>query len=274
MKFAVVGTGNVGSALLLHLAELDGVDHVMVMNIEDEWSNAAIMDVASVYPKAAQDFSPAPYSSLSYADLIFMTAGVQIRHDQKGQDVLQENLELSLEILSRASLKHDALLIALATPVDKLTAHLAENLSLPLSHIIGFGGDLDCNRLRYVLEKSAFSVQKTHVVGEHGGNIIPVYEGEKDFDDTTKEVRSFLSNITSQGGRPRNLATGALLARLSSSILDDTQTIHHVCGYHPAYKRYLTWPFPIGRTGFGQPIDISIGPKAREALETLLGVQD
>ena len=36
MQVAVVGTGNVGSALLIHLVDVPLIDEILVMNLKDE----------------------------------------------------------------------------------------------------------------------------------------------------------------------------------------------------------------------------------------------
>ena len=85
-----------------------------------------------------------------------------------------------------------------------------------------------------------------------------------------KRVGNFLGDITAQGGRPRNLATGLLLAKLAESIVMDLNRVHHVCGYHPDYSLYLTWPFRIGRKGILGPEPVNLLPRARADLLALV----
>ena len=271
MKVAVVGTGNVGSALLFHLVDVPLIDEILVMNINDDWSKAAIMDVASAKPEQALRCSVAAFQRISESDILLLTSGVQMKEGETGRDVLAGNIEVMNTILDTAPIKASAILIGLATPVDDITAHIQKRYGLPYRQVFGFGGDLDRNRLAYVLSQRRIPAQGIGVVGEHGKNTIPVYPGEVDFEEVARKVGNFLGEITAQGGRPRNLATGPLMARLVESILTDSRRVHHVCGYHHEYGLYLTWPFRIGRQGIDGPEPVTLFPRAEERLKTLIG---
>ena len=270
MQVAVVGTGNVGSALVFHLLDVPSIDKILVMNIKDEWSSAAIMDAASAKPEAALKLSVAPFTSIDEADLLLLTSGVQMKEWETGQDVLERNIEVMNTILDAAPIKKSAILIGLATPVDDITEHIQKRYELPSNHVFGFGGDLDRNRLTYVLRTRNNPVQDVWVVGEHGKHTIPVYAGEKEYEEVAQKTRNFLGDITAHGGSPRNLATGLLLARIAESVITDAKRMHCVCGYHPQYKCYLTWPFIIGRDGVLDPEPVTLPPKAKRALKALI----
>jgi L-lactate dehydrogenase len=270
MQAAVVGTGNVGSALLIHLVDVTALDEILVMNIEDSWSKAAIMDVASVKPEAALRLKVAPFTRLHEPDIILLTSGAQMEVSQSGQDVLARNIEVMNAILDQAPPKKTAIVIGLATPVDDVTAHVQKRFGLPSSQVFGYGGDLDRNRLAYVLSQRHLPNQGIAVVGEHGRNTIPVYPGEKDFDGVCQSVRFFLRDITAQGGKPRNLATGGLMTRLVENIVTDSHRVHFVSGYHPEHQLYLTWPYRIGRKGTLGPEPVTLPPRAERELKALI----
>jgi L-lactate dehydrogenase len=270
MKVGVVGTGNVGSALLFHLVDVPTIDEILVMNVEDDWSKAAIMDVASAKPEAALKFSVAPFRQIGEPDLLFLTSGVQMKEGETGKDVLAGNIGVMNAILDSAPVKSSAILIGLATPVDDITAHIQKRCGLPYRQVFGFGGDLDRNRLAYVLSQRRIPTEGIGVVGEHGKNTVPVYPGEKDYEEVARKVGNFLGDITAQGGRPRNLATGLLLAKIAESILTDSNRVHYVCGYHPHYELYLTWPFRIGREGVAGPEPVALFPQAKNRFKALI----
>jgi L-lactate dehydrogenase len=270
MQVAVVGTGNVGSALLFHLIDVSSIDEILVMNLKDEWSSAAIMDAASAKPEAALKLSVAPFTRIHEADVLLLTSGVQMKEGETGQDVLERNIEVMNTILDSAAIKKSAVLIGLATPVDDITTHIQKRYDLPSNQVFGFGGDLDRNRLTYVLRTRNNPVQEVWVVGEHGKNTVPVYRGEKEYEEVAQKTRNFLGDITAHGGSPRNLATGLLLARIAESVITDAKRVHCVCGYHPQYKCYLTWPFTIGREGTLDPEPLTLPPKAESGLRALL----
>ena len=198
MKVAVVGTGNVGSALLFNLVDVPLVDEILVMNIEDDWSKAAIMDVASAKPEQALRCSVASFRRISESDVLLLTSGAQMKVGETGKDVFAANIEVMNAILDTAPLKTSAILIGLATPVDDITAHVQKRYNLPHRQVFGFGGDLDRNRLTFVLNQHRIPTQRIGVVGEHGKNTIPSIPGRR----TTRRFRDG-SAISSETSRPR-----------------------------------------------------------------------
>ncbi len=275
MVISVIGTGNVGSALLVHITEVDGIDKVLVMNLQEEWSKAAIMDAASARPASSgRLFECSSFEDLNRADLVFLTSGVQMGKHETGEDVLNANFEITRSILGHAPLKPTCIVVCLATPVDQLTPYVQSLTSVSHQQVMGFGGDLDRNRLEYVLRQRRIDKPARGVVGEHGKNIIPVYDGEEFFNEVAHEVGHFLASITAQGGSPRNLATGYLMAELADCIVNDRRDVHHVCGFHPGLGTYLTWPFIVGLGGLIEPLSLDLPPKAKEALKRLLGIDD
>ena len=270
MNVAVVGTGNVGSALLFHIVDVPSIDMIQVMNLTHEWSTAAIMDVVSAKPWAGPRLTAAAFDQLDEVDVIVLTSGAQMKKGQGGKDVLNNNIEVTRNILDSRKLKQDVTIIALATPVDDITVFIQRQYRLPVERVLGFGGDLDLNRLSYVLQSQSLPNTGIGIIGEHGQRMIPVYPEEKDFEQVAHKVRNFLGEITACGGSPRNLATGLLIARLVDSIVNDKNDVHYVCGFHPQHQLYLTWPYLIGRHGVAAPQPVSLPPKAQSALDALL----
>lgn len=269
-QVAVVGTGNVGSALLIHLVEVPTIERVLVINLEDDWSKAAIMDAASARPEAALKLEVSHFPDLGESDVVALTSGAQMKKGEVGADLLQSNTQIMNAILDQATLKPGAVVISLATPVDDITAHIQARYGLPTPQVIGFGGDLDRNRLAYVLSKRGLPGKEIGVVGEHGKKTIPFYQGDVDYAQVARDVRNFLGDITAQGGSPRNLATGPLLARLIDSIANDRRRVHFVCGYHQQFDVYLTWPFVVGRSGAHEPQPVDLAPQAEREFGLLL----
>jgi malate/lactate dehydrogenase len=189
---------------------------------------------------------------------------------QSAKDVWSSNAGITKEILSKSRLKRSAIVITLATPVDDITV-LAQLLTgLPTNQVFGFGGDLDRNRLEYTLRDRRIGFPSIELIGEHGGNAIPVYRGEESYDEVARDVRGFLRKVTSQAGETRNLSTAILLASLVNSIITDSGRTHYLCGYHPEYQMYLTWGFKVGVMGTREPNVIELYDRARGDLRALL----
>lgn len=184
--------------------------------------------------------------------------------------MLTPNMDITRSILSRTRLNPRALLITLATPVDDITPFAQLLTGFPAAQVFGFGGDLDRNRMEHVLRRRGLPFRGAELVGEHGGNAIRVYPGEESYGEVAKEVRGFLRTVTSLAGETRNLSTATLLAALLRSIITDSGETHNLCGRHPAYGIYLTWPFAVGRSGIGEPMQVSLAGRAEQDLAALV----
>jgi len=270
MKVTVVGTGNVGAALLFPLAYNDAIDRVTVISRKRETAYAAIMDVASALPQGAAKMAYGTIAEVSESDVIVITSGVT----QKGKTSEQTygpNLRIAESVIQGAALKDSAVVICVATPVDSLTVDVQQISHLPAQQVIGFGGDLDSNRLQYILRTRNLPHEDAAAIGEHGPNAIPVYKGEQHYDEVTQELHQFWLRIAKQVDVVRNLATADLLGKLVDSIVTDAKTVHNVCSYHPEHEVYLTWPCVIGQRGSEQTIPLMLSPRASTALGELVG---
>ncbi len=270
MNVAVVGTGNVGWALAAILSQQKFVDRVLVSSRSVERVEALSMDIGSANPTAFEKVCSAQLEELFVADVVVLTSGVQMRAGETAADVRAANIEVTRKSLLRMKLKPSTILVTLATPVDDITIFAQLLTGLPHRQVFGFGGDLDRNRLEYVLRRRNIFKGEIELVGEHGGNAIPVYPGEEQYLDVAKEVRGFLRRVTTLAGETRNLSTALLISRLIESLALNLSRTHYLCGYHQEHEVYLTWGFPVDRSGIGVPNQIGVLGKARVDLEELI----
>ena len=123
MKVSVVGTGNVGAALLFPLAYNQAIDRVGVVSRRRETAEAAILDVASASPQAAAKLVYESGDQVSDSDVVVITSGVS----QKGKsadETYGPNLQIAKGILQAAPLKASAVVICHLAPKT-----LSDNLS-------------------------------------------------------------------------------------------------------------------------------------------------
>jgi malate/lactate dehydrogenase len=269
MKVAVIGCGNVGANLLQFIADIPLIDQIFLVDIAEDIMKAAIMDVAGFKPRGARKITASTSACLSNADVIINSAGAKAAPGETSRDVLNKNLSIVTQNLEGIPLKSSAIIIHLPSPVEALTAYIQRRTRLPKSQVMGFGGDLDLNRLIYVLEERGVPSEGVAIIGEHGVRGIPVYETETDYDAVASKVNHFLGEIGKLAGQKRNLATAPLLAGMIRSIVEDHQDVHYLSGYHPDYDMVLLWPFRLGKQGAPRPEPLKLPPRAQKELEIL-----
>jgi malate dehydrogenase len=269
MQVTVVGTGNVGAGLVFRLGASTEIDSVKVISRNPGSARAAIMDLASAVPAAAMKFAFDDGDGLADSDVIVITSGV----NQKGKaadETHAENLEICRSVLKKAPLKSSAIVICIGTPVDYITPQIQKESGLPARQVIGFGGDLDSNRLRYVLQQRGILDEYAHAVGEHGPNAVPVYQGEGDYAAVAQELRGFWTTLAGGVDVVRNIATAELLSLLVNSVVTDSMATHNICAMHPEHGIYMTWPFKVGKFGVEEPLALTLGDQAFSQLQSLV----
>lgn len=271
MVVVIVGCGNVGANLLQYIANLSGVDKIWAVDVTDDHVEAAIMDVVGVEPQGARKICGTTSNlCLNEGDIVLFTAGVKIGPGETPKDAARKNFTIVTQTLEGIQLKKSAIFITLPSPVDQIATFIQRKTLLSPSQVIGFGGNLDLNRLVYTLESQGIDATEAAIVGEHGPRTIPVYKTEENYTAVAHKVRNFLANIGKLAGQKRNLATGSLLADLIRSVVQEKGDMHYVSGYHPDYGIYLTWPFHVGRYGAVDPLLMSLPPQAQREFDELV----
>jgi malate/lactate dehydrogenase len=231
-------------------------------------AEAAVLDARSAFPELAGKIRPVERMG-SYLDVIVITAGVQHEASLSPTDLLEMNSRLALESVAHLQ-GGNTTFVLVGSPVDEVTEVFAQKRpDVDPRRIIGFGGELDLCRLRAVLLDRAQHVTST-VVGEHGARVIPVYEGELEYEEIAQEVRTTLARIRTGTGKARNLSSGIQLARLLETLNQDETEVHCVSAYDKNHDLYLTWPHRLGSAGVVEPVSLDLGPKAGVELERLV----
>lgn len=267
MRVAIVGAGNVGANLALHLVKLNSVKSLQLYSANHLSAVGALLDVASAAPI---DVRKIELVDRIESEIVVLSAGLQPHARSSSHELLNTNLTISSEVLKKVNVSPRTVVIAVATPVDIITKAVQRTTDLPSNKVIGFGGDLDLNRLRFTLQNFGISEENSTIVGEHGRNTIPVYTNELAYEQITTEVRTFLARIAGKSTTVRNLASGELLARLVESIAEDRRMVHCVTCYHPRYGDWFTWPCVIGKNGVESLESPALGPLATGQLEALI----
>lgn len=264
-RIGVVGSGNVGSGLVMELSRSGFDGQVEVCSRDENRALAAIADASSAFPEGAKGFVAKEFLNGEY-DLIVVTAGLLPSSNMSGEELLAANIEIAVSSLSDIVAKT---VVVIGTPVDRLTEELAGLPEFKETRMIGFGGELDRARIRTSLISRAIEFEQVYAVGEHGPRTIPVYDGEKDFQDVAGDATTVLKGIMASTPAPRNMATGVQLMRLIDS-LNGKAAVHCISTVDEDFDSLsITWPREVS----GESIikqDITVGDQAKNALEQLL----
>jgi malate/lactate dehydrogenase len=270
MRIALIGAGNTSSSTLLGLLSSGQEHEIILVARNSDRVLAALLDAASAFPQEAQRVRIGQSQDIKNCDIVLVCAGAQITLGETAKDVLNKNAAIAIDYLKGKICDH-TYVVLIGTPVDDLTSLIINAGIADKERVIGFGGDLDTARLRYILAQEKITEEATAVcIGEHGSRTIPVYESEKNYDHITSKVRSLLKSITTKAGPPRNLATGVWLSKLALALTQRDPCPHNVCAYIPEFEICLTWPRMLSSSGIISTQQIHRSSKAEQAFSSLL----
>lgn len=270
MRMALIGSGNTSSATLLGLLSSGGGHEIVVIARDKDRVLAALLDAASAFPQEAQHAHIGDSQDIKNCDIVIVCAGCQMALGETAKDVLKKNAAIATSYLKRQIADH-AYIIVIGTPVDDLTSIIMHSGIADKNRVMGFGGDLDTARLRYILAQEKIDNDPDAVcIGEHGSRTIPVYASEENYEHVTSEVRTLLKRITAKAGPPRNLATGVWLSKLALALTTEEPRSHNVCAFMPEFDICLTWPRLISSSGIVSTQRIDRKNKAEQMLSALL----
>jgi len=283
MIVAVIGTGRVGSAVVNELARNDSIDHIGIIDRDLEKSRGLWADLINAKYEYQKKLYTGPYEWVKDADIVILAAGLPQVKGQSREDLLEKNLSITTEILSKITFKPSAKLVVVTNPVDTVSINAMRVSGLPPNQVIGFGGDLDVARLKQLLalgtDKEAKSIN-ANVIGGHGELAIPVYRNppswekplpvsinppEQVYMTPPKDVEASITSSTRQYAKEvieRHDATtfgpAVRISELVDDIIHNRKRVHHVSYFNKEKEVFLTWPCIIGKEGVIKPIELSL----------------
>jgi L-lactate dehydrogenase len=229
-------------------------------------------------------------AAISMSDVICITAGLRRKPDESRLDLINRNVALFLEILSRiekAALKPGAIVVVVSNPVDVLTFLAVKRLALPAANVIGLGTLLDSARFRSLiaadLNLPATQVDAT-IFGEHGDSMVPIWSAaqaaglpiSKFPGWSTAKADALFARTKGSGAEVIKLKGGAgfavgwSIAELVHAIALDRKRILPVStlieGTYDIRGVCLSVPTVVGRGGACDRLEIELWPKEIQSL--------
>jgi L-lactate dehydrogenase len=273
MKVAVVGLGRVGSRIAFCLIENKNIDEILLINRTMETSEGLLLELSSAFPESYKKIKVAYFEDAKDADIVIIASGIPQFPLQKRIDLLKTNEKIINEVFDLIKLKESAILLVVTNPVDIISYIAWKRSGLKSNQIIGFGGYLDTNRLKYLLSKeTGKSPDKIdcYVIGEHGEDQIPVFREEVlDRKEIVYGVRNYVLDVISRLGAS-TFAPAKLTAEMVDSIIKDEKKTFCVSYYDKNRGMFVTWPCVIGRKGIIKNCNIKLTDEESKELKKLI----
>lgn len=271
MKIAVIGTGRVGSTTAFCLAESCKEDELILINRTKAKADGLKADLMGAFPELGGRIKTGTFSGANSADILLVACGAF--GAPAGQSLFALNKPVIQELFSQIKPKRDAKLVVITTPCD-LTAHLAWKLSgLDSKNVVGFGGQLDVNRLKYLIAQDTGDFSKeldVHFIGEHGKRGIPVFkETVSDNAKIVNETRNYFSLYLSAISAS-TYGTAKELARLVCALKSEKGEVLGVSYFDEKNGIFVTWPCLVSNQGVNRPVELQLTAEETQELGKLI----
>lgn len=280
----IVGTGNVGVAAAFALFVGQVASRIILIDKNTARAEGEAMDLmhgqALIGPTVVR---AGGYEDLADAQIVVVTAGLAQKPGETRLDLLNRNAGVFREIAGELD-QHapNALLIIATNPVDVLTYVMQELTSRPQHSVIGTGTLLDTSRFRSLLGRHyGVDPRSVHayILGEHGDSEVAIWSSARigskalrhatvlgipfDADEMQQlftRVQRAADDIIERKGYT-NWAIGAVIARLTTAILNDQRSVLPVSarlsGEYGISDVCMSLPNVVGRNG----IEASLPPR-------------
>lgn len=294
-KVAIIGMGNVGSALAHHLVLTNLCDDLVLINRNRQkaWAEAMDLKHALGYRDSKMHVVDGTYEDCKDVDIVVITASAPYIKGMSRIDLLHKSVEIMDEMIPQImNSGFDGIIINITNPVDCITQYIQKISKLPPRRVIGTGTSLDTARLRQILA-DIMDVDPGSVgavcIGEHGDSqVIPwskVTVGEKLFSDILKDNKSRLHSIKLEeiehevmdvahqiAQKKGNTSYGiaSVTARMIKAIINDDNIVMPVSAYFDGEYElkdvYAGIPVVLGKNGVKELIEYTLTQEEQKAF--------
>ncbi len=180
MKVSIIGSGNVGVACALYLAE-KRVSNIVLIDVVEGWAEGKAMDIVQASPIRRYDVFINGYSDISMikdSEVVVVTAGKPRLPGMSREDLLRDNVKIMKNVSeSIARYAPNSIVITVTNPLDILAYVALKVTGFALKKVIGMAGILDSSRFRYFIAHELGVSPKNVtalVLGGHGDLMVPL----------------------------------------------------------------------------------------------------
>ncbi|MBV9453372.1 MAG: malate dehydrogenase [Rubrobacter sp.] len=290
-KVTVVGAGNIGGTVALHLALRNYTD-VVLLDIVEGLPQGKALDILESGPIERFDASVVgtnSYEDTEGTDIAVITSGKPRQPGMDRSELLNDNQEIVSSVTEQL-VEHspDCIIIVVANPLDAMCHVVMETSGFPRERVIGMAGILDTARYRtFIAQELDASVRDVFalVLGGHGDTMVPLPSmatasgvpitqmlSEDKVDEIVQRTRQGGAEIVDLlGSGSAFYAPAAAIVEMIDAILLDQKRIlpcaAYLQGEYGINDLFVGVPVKLGAGGVEEVIELDLTDEEREELE-------
>jgi malate dehydrogenase len=290
-KVTVVGAGNIGGTVALHLAQRNYTD-VVLLDIVEGLPQGKALDIMESGPIIRFDSSVIgtnDYEDTAGSDIAVITSGKPRQPGMDRSELLNENQEIVSSVTEQL-VEHspDCIIIVVANPLDAMCHVTIETSGFPRERVVGMAGILDTARYRtFIAQEVDVSVRDVFalVLGGHGDTMVPLpsmatVNGVPITEILSQDRVDAIVDRTRGGGAEivdllgsgsAFYAPAAAIVEMIDAILLDQKRILpcavYLQGEYGINDLFVGVPVKLGAGGVEEVIELDLSESEREDLE-------
>jgi malate dehydrogenase len=290
-KVTVVGAGNIGGTVALHLA-LRNYSDVVLVDIIEGLPQGKALDILESGPIERFDASVIGtnnYEETEGSDIAVITSGKPRQPGMDRSELLNDNQEIVSSVTEQL-VKHspDCIIIVVANPLDAMCHVAMETSGFPRERVVGMAGILDTARYRtFIAQELGASVRDVFalVLGGHGDTMVPLPSmatvsgvpitemlSPDQVDEIVQRTRQGGAEIVDLlGSGSAFYAPAAAIVEIIDAILLDQKRIlpcaAYLQGEYGINDLFVGVPVKLGAGGVEEIIELNLTDEEREDLE-------
>ena len=290
-KVTVVGAGNIGGTVALHLALRNYTDVVLV-DIVEGLPQGKALDILESGPIERFDASVIgtnSYEESEGSDIAVITSGKPRQPGMDRSELLNDNQEIVSSVTEQL-VEHspECIIIVVANPLDAMCHVAIETSGFPRERVVGMAGILDTARYRtFIAQELGVSVRDVFalVLGGHGDTMVPLPSmatvsgvpitqmlSPEKVDEIVQRTRQGGAEIVDLlGSGSAFYAPAAAIVEMIDAILLDQKRIlpcaAYLQGEYGLNDLFVGVPVKLGAVGVEEVIELDLTDEEREDLE-------
>ncbi|HZB84206.1 MAG: malate dehydrogenase [Actinomycetota bacterium] len=290
-KVTVVGAGNIGGTVALHLALRNYTDVVLV-DIVEGLPQGKALDILESGPIERFDASVIgtnSYEESEGSDIAVITSGKPRQPGMDRSELLNDNQEIVSSVTEQL-VEHspECIIIVVANPLDAMCHVAIETSGFPRERVVGMAGILDTARYRtFIAQELGVSVRDVFalVLGGHGDTMVPLPSmatvsgvpitqmlSPEKVDEIVQRTRQGGAEIVDLlGSGSAFYAPAAAIVEMIDAILLDQKRIlpcaAYLQGEYGLNDLFVGVPVKLGAGGVEEVIELDLTDEEREDLE-------